>query len=82
MNGRPGGYRRTRKTRDRALILVLVGFALLMPPLAGISHAEGKLFAIPGTMIYVFVVWAVLIIGAARLARPLLNSDDSEDREP
>lgn len=82
MTDRSGGYRRNRKTRDRALILVLVGLALLMPPLAGIFHLESKVFAIPGTMIYVFAVWAVLIIGAARLARPLLDSDDSEDREP
>ena len=82
MSDRAGEYRRHRKTRDRALILLLVGIALLMPPLAGIFYFEGKLFGIPGTLIYVFVVWAVLILGTARLARPLQRTGDGEDSEP
>ena len=82
MSDRAGEYRRQRKTRDRALILLLVGIALLMPPLAGIFHFEGKLLGIPGTLVYVFVVWAVLILGAARLARPLQRTGDGEDSEP
>ena len=82
MNDRAGEYRRQRKTRDRALILLLVGIALLMPPLASIFYFEGKFLGIPGTLIYVFVVWAILILGTAWLARPLQRTGDGEDSEP
>ena len=77
-----GGYRRNRKTRDRALILVLVGLALLMPPLAPIFHVDGKLFSLPVTLIYLFAVWAALIFCAARLARPLQATDEDGDSAP
>ena len=79
MADRAGEYRRRRKTRDRALILLLIGLALLMPPLAKIFQIDAKLAGVPATLIYLFVVWAVLIIGAARLARPLRDADGNED---
>ena len=82
MKTRAGGYRRHSKTRDRALTLVLVGLVLLMPPVAAIFHVDSKLFQIPATLIYLFAVWALLIIGAALLSRPLREGDETEDRAP
>ena len=65
------------KARDRSIVLVLVGTVILMPPVAGIALIDAKIGGIPFSLLYVFVVWALLIAGAAALARPLLRSDGS-----
>jgi hypothetical protein len=62
---------RHRKTRDRALILPLVGLILLTPPLAGIFQLDAKIAGVPFTAIYLFAVWGLLIAGAAALSRQL-----------
>jgi hypothetical protein len=70
---------RDQKSRDRALILPLVGVILLLPPVGGIFVLEGTVAGLPATLAYVFGVWALLIAGAAALARRLR---DSTGREP
>lgn len=82
MKARPGGYRRARKIRDRALILPLVGLTLLMPPVALIFESEAKLFGLPVTLIYLFVVWAALILAARLQARALRDATNLGDDEP
>jgi len=67
---------RHRKTRDRALILPLAGFFLLMPPVADIFQIETRLAGVPFTAVYLFFVWALLIAGAAALSGRL--RDDGE----
>lgn len=62
---------RDSKARDRALVLPLVGALLLISPLAGIFQLDAKLGGVPFTLIYLFAVWAVLIVGAAALSRHL-----------
>lgn len=62
---------RHRKTRDRALILPLVGLILLTPPLAGIFQLDAKIAGVPFTAIYLFAAWGLLIAGAAALSRQL-----------
>lgn len=73
-----------RKTRDRALVLVLVGCALLTPPLAGIFQIDARILGIPFTGLYLFVVWAALIVGAAALSGRLSSSAEwnSVENEP
>ena len=66
------------KLRDRSFALVVFGVALLLPPIAGLSLIEAKVFGLPFPVIYAFSVWALLIIGAALLARPLRQSDTSK----
>lgn len=66
-----------RKIRDRSIVLVLVGTVLLMPPAVGISLTDGRIGGIPVPILYVFVIWAALIAGAALLGRPLADTDDS-----
>lgn len=75
MTDRVGEDRRNRKTRDRAFIVLLLGIVLLMPPLAGIFQIDARIYGIPATLLYLFVVWACLIIATAVLARALMNSD-------
>lgn len=70
------------KVRDRSLVLVLVGSALLSPPLAGIAVIDGRLFGVPVPLLYVFVVWGVLIAGTAWLSRLLNQGGGSEGTAP
>lgn len=79
MNDRAGAFLRARKARDRALVLVAFGLILLLPPIAGIFHVETKIFSIPATLIYVFVVWAALIAAAAFISRPLQRADEVKE---
>ncbi len=67
-----------RKVRDRSIVLLLVGTVLLMPPVAGIILTEGSIGGIPLPLLYVFVVWSALIVGAAALGRALLDTDESQ----
>lgn len=66
-----------RKTRDRSIALLLGGIAFLMPPIAGISLIDDDIAGMPVPMLYLFVIWALLIVGAAALARKLRESEDA-----
>lgn len=66
-----------RKVRERSIALLLVGVAFLMPPIAGISLIDHEIAGMPIPMLYLFAIWALLIVGAAALARPLRDSEDS-----
>ncbi|MFT7569490.1 MAG: hypothetical protein ACI9JL_000512 [Paracoccaceae bacterium] len=66
-----------RKVRERSVALLLLGVAFLMPPIAGISLIDSDIGGIPVPMVYLFAIWALLIVGAAALARGLRDSGDS-----
>jgi hypothetical membrane protein len=72
----PGRPMSDRKTRDRALVLLLVGCLLLTPPLAGIFQLDFRVMGIPFTGFYLFAVWGGLIAGAAVLSRRMQSSTD------
>jgi hypothetical protein len=67
-----------RKARDRALILPLVGFALFVPPVAGMFQLETRVAGIPFAALYLFVVWGVLIVCAALLSKKLGDDDTGQ----
>ncbi|HEX2531728.1 MAG TPA: hypothetical protein VHK70_09695 [Burkholderiaceae bacterium] len=56
---------------DAAGVLPLFGLFLLMPPIITVFAAQLDLGGIPLVVIYVFSVWAMLILCAALLARRL-----------
>jgi len=60
-----------RKLREAALVLPILGVVLLMPPVASLFATDGTLFGVPVLLVYVTIVWAGLILGAALLARRL-----------
>ena len=62
---------RRQKIRDRAMVLPLIGLALLLPPIVGIFQIDLRVAGLPFTAVYLFGVWAALIAGAAVLAREL-----------
>ena len=66
-----------RNIRDRSTALLLVGIVMLLPPIAGVSLVDGDIGGLPIPLLYVFVIWALLIAGAAAIARPLRDSDDT-----
>ncbi len=58
-----------RKARDAGLILPLAGTVALMPPAAWIMVVDADVLSVPLVVVYVFAVWAALIVAAWRLAR-------------
>ena len=76
MDDRAGQDRKRRKTRDRAMIVLLLGLVLLMPPVAGIFELESRVLGLPATLLYLFAVWAGLIALTAVLSRALQSDDD------
>lgn len=60
--------RPNRKTRDAALLLPVLGVLLLVSPMLAVFTGEGTVFGIPSPFIYVFGVWAGLILLARALA--------------
>ena len=58
-----------RKIRDWALILPLLGLIFLAPPIASMVPADSEIAGLPATVVYIFAVWAGLILGAFALAR-------------
>jgi hypothetical protein len=64
-----------RKIRDRSVALLVVGTVLLMPPLVRISLIDETFFGLPFALVYLFSVWALLVVGSALLAKPLRDSD-------
>ena len=67
---------RDRKSRDRAMILPIVGFVLLMPPVAAVFDLHAKLGGLPFTLVYIFLIWVLLIAGAWLMSHRL--EDDTE----
>ena len=73
-----------RRDSDRSFILTLVGALLLTPPLAGIFQLDIRVLGIPFTGLYLFVVWAALIVGTALLSRRLRHGiywDSADDEQ-
>lgn len=70
-NSRAVPHLSRRKTRDQSLILLFVGVILLMPPMAAIFDLGTHVGGIPIALVYLFVVWALLIIGALFISRRL-----------
>ena len=68
-----------RKLESAALFLTIAGALLIMPPLAVVFQIQRRIFGIPAEVIYLFVVWAVLIVGAWWLARRLPYQPTKDD---
>jgi hypothetical protein len=74
----PAGYRRKR-VRDAAHLLPLLGTALVLLPLLWTpSDAEGGVVN-SAALLYVFGVWAGLILAALGLAQALRPGEGEED---
>ncbi len=72
---------RHRKARDRSLILPVAGVILFLPPFAQAFDIDAQIGGVPVPLLYIFGVWAVLILGAARIARRLANGEAEHGSE-
>ncbi len=61
---------------DAATVLPFVAAVLLSPPIILIFAAPVMLAGIPLILIYVFGVWAAIVLSAALLARRLSTTED------
>lgn len=50
------------KTRDAIALMVVLGTWLVMPPMLTVVNQPAHVFGIPIIVVYVFLVWAVLIL--------------------
>ena len=64
-----------QKLSDAALLLPILGLILLMPPFIEIFVGLGSAFGIPVIVLYIFGVWALLILGSFILSRYLTRLD-------
>lgn len=62
---------RSSKTPDAAVVLPLFGLFLLMPPTITLFAASVDIGGVPLIVVYIFSVWAALILCAGLLARRL-----------
>jgi hypothetical protein len=77
---RPASYRR-RRMRDAARLLPFVGaFLMLLPVLWAPQNTFARDTAPDG--IYLFAVWALLIVLAAGISRFVTAPGDSDDPDP
>ncbi len=79
MQDRAHTQRQQRKTRDRSVVLLILGAVLLLPPVGSIALVQTSLLGIPMPVFYVFCVWAFLIAAAAALAPSLEGDTDEQD---
>ena len=68
----------SRKARDRSIILLLVGLLLLVSPVAAIFRIDSHILGLPVTVLYIFIVWAFLIVAGAVIAQRLQDTEDTE----
>jgi len=60
-----------RKLESAALFLTIAGALLIMPPVAVVFQIHRRVLGIPSEVIYLFLVWAALIVGAWWLGKRL-----------
>lgn len=74
---------RQQRAREAALLLPVVGFLLLIPPLMTIFGGHSHILGSPVLSAYIFGVWLVLIVASWLLARRLsAGRHDESDSEP
>ena len=64
--------RRSRKVREIALILPAIGVVLLLTPMLKAFTTGDEASSLTSSLLFIFGVWAVLIIAAFFLSRVLL----------
>jgi hypothetical protein len=66
---------RPKRTSERLVALFLLGVVLMFPPLLGVFNQPVRSFGVPLLYLYLFVVWAALIL----LTAAVIHSIDPDD---
>ncbi len=70
--------RRSRKKREIALILPVIGIILLLTPLLRFFTTGSEVSPLISAVLFIFSVWAVLIAAAFFLSRALISEIRNE----
>jgi Na+-driven multidrug efflux pump len=64
--------RRSRKVREIALMLPAIGVVLLLTPILKAFTTDDETSSLTDSLLFIFGVWAILIVAAFFLSRVLL----------
>lgn len=62
------------RAQNAAVVVPLAGLLLLMPPFISLFATPARLFGIPIVVLYMFGIWAALVLLTWRLTRRLDES--------
>jgi len=74
--------RESRGARDAAAILPFLGVVLLFPPLIHIFAAPATVAGVPLIVVYLFGVWAAIIVVAYLVSRRMTPDVEEAERLP
>lgn len=77
--GRPDAHRRRR---DAAFVIPAFALLLLLPPFLNLFTIRRLLFGIPLEVVYIFTIWALLVVAAAVLSRLLPRPSNASAELP
>tara|TARA_R100000365_G_C2731268_1_gene61494 strand:+ start:305 stop:538 length:234 start_codon:yes stop_codon:yes gene_type:complete len=70
-----------RKLESGVFVFVVFGALLIIPPLVYIFNHPILFFGVPQIVLYLFGVWALLVLGAAMLTHYLPRASDEDIHE-
>lgn len=70
------------KVRDAVALMVLLGTWLVMPPMLDVVNQPTSVLGIPTIVVYVFAVWAGLIVFTRIVAKRAGRAFAREERPP
>lgn len=70
------------KVRDAVALMALLGTWLVMPPMLDVVNQPTSVLGIPTIVVYVFVVWAGLILFTRMVARRAGRAFTREELPP
>lgn len=72
---------RMNRLKERAIMLPVLAFLLLTPPILLIFNSATLIFGIPLLYIYAFSVWGILMITGMLLTKSLQKADNEQQSE-
>lgn len=72
---------KNRRIISAAFFFVLFGVLALLPPLVLVFRFDARIFGIPIETVYIFTLWALLVVGANRLSRILPRDEPSAGKQ-
>lgn len=79
---RPANYRRRRKYDLARILPIAGGFLFLLPILWSPIPGQETGRSTASDTIYIFIVWALLVLGAGLIAHSLTGDEALEDHDP
>jgi len=70
-----------RKLESGVFVFAVFGALLIIPPLVYIFNHPILFFGVPQIVLYLFGVWALLVLGAAMLTHYLPRASDEDIHE-